>query len=626
MTDDGSQRLLARRQVLKGGLALGLFSITGGGLQGCASWGAGEGFRSVPLQSDPGFDRVIVPDGYRAEAFFSWGDAVLADAPPWRADASDDWQAQLRQAGDNHDGMAYFPFRESPDTHGLLVINHEYTNATLHPASRLGVVEGRRPLGEVRKEQAAHGLSIIEIRMDAGGRWQRVMPSAYNRRLTALTPMHISGPLAGHSLMKTCADPDGCEVLGTLNNCAMGVTPWGTYLMCEENWNIYFLNRDARDAASRPSHARYNIASRRQSPGKEYAWETVDARFDATPDAGQVHQGFVNEPHRFGWVVEVDPFDPASTPVKRTALGRCCREGATVVTGPDGRITVYSGDDTRGEYIYKFVTDVPVDPATTTLADHVLDRGTLFVARFDKDGSGRWLPLVWGANGLTPEAGFPDQGAVLVNARGAADVLGATPMDRPEWIAAHPATREMYVSLTNNDQRGNAQPIDAANPRPDNVHGQILRWREEDADPAATRFHWDLFLLAGETPGTATAATPAEHRGTIRGDAFSSPDGLVFDSAGRLWIATDYDDTAPHQQAMGCNQLLCADPVTREVRRFLVGPRGCEITGLAFAPDEKTLWINVQHPGISYPASDGKTRPRSTTVMITREGGGRVGT
>lgn len=624
MTDGGGP-WLARRQVLKGGLALGLFGITGGGLPGCASRPDTIGFASVPAQVHPGFDGVVVPEGYRADAFFSWGDAVLADAPPWRPDATDDWQAQSRQAGDNHDGMAYFPFPDAPDRHGLLVINHEYTNATLHPASRLGNINGKRPPDEVRKEQAAHGLSIIEVRKDAGGAWQRVLPSRFNRRVTALTPMRIGGPLAGHPLMKTVADPAGLEVMGTLNNCSMGVTPWGTYLMCEENWNIYFLNRDAADLERRPSHARYNIASRRLAPGKDYAWETVDPRFDATPGAGQAHGGYVNEPHRFGWVVEVNPFDPASTPVKRTALGRYCREGATVVMGPDGRIAVYSGDDTRGEYVYKFVAEARFQPGKTRPDAHVLDHGTLYVARFNSDGSGEWLPLVWGLHGLTPEAGFRDQAEVLVNARGAADVVGATPMDRPEWIAAHPTTREMYVSLTNNDQRGKTHAVDAANPRPHNVHGQILRWREEGDAPAATRFRWDLLLLAGETPETATAETPPEQCGSIEGDAFSSPDGLMFDYSGRLWIATDYDDSAPHQQTMGCNQLLCADPVTRQVKRFLVGPRGCEITGLAFTPDERTLWINVQHPGLSYPASDGETRPRSTTVMITRKDGGRIG-
>ncbi|MCQ4324082.1 Tat pathway signal protein [Stutzerimonas stutzeri] len=618
-----------RRGLLKGSLGLAGLAFLGGGLSACKAVAQRKsllGFEAIPPQLDPAFDSVQVAPGYSARVFFSWGDPVLADAPAWKADASDDWQAQLMQAGDNHDGMHFFPFPDAPDDHGLLVINHEYVNPPLHPHG-MNLVDGKRPLAEVRKEQAAHGVSVIEVRKDVQGRWQRVLPSRYNRRISTLTPMALAGPLAGHALMKTVTDPSGREVLGTLNNCSSGFTPWGTYLACEENWHNYFVNHDPDDLTARASHNRYGIAGSGLS--KNYGWETADPRFDATPDPRQPHGGHVHEPHRFGWVVEIDPFDPASTPVKRTAFGRYCRECSVLSLGEDGRMAFYSGDDTKGEYVYKFVPAGRYVPGADQSNRRLLDSGTLYVARFDADGSGEWLALEHGRNGLTAENGFPGQAEVLLNARVAADRAGATPMDRPEWVAVHPHSREVYVTLTNNDERGGRQPLDKANPRPHNLHGQIVRWREEGGDPTATRFQWDIFLLAGEPQGVRDAAgrpLAANLIGTIEGDRFSSPDGLAFDGEGRLWIETDYGDDEPVMQAMGTNQLLCADPVTREVRRFLVGPRGCEITGITWSPDYRAMWINVQHPELSFPASDGKTRPRSSTLLITKDDGGVIGT
>lgn len=618
----------SRRGLLKGGLGLAGVAFLGGGLSACGAVAARStllGFESVPAQLDPTFDSVQVPPGYRARVFFSWGDPVENDAPRWQPDASDDWQAQLLQAGDNHDGMHFFPFPEAPDEHGLLAINHEYVNPPLHPDG-MSLVDGRRPPAEVRKEQAAHGVSIIEVRKDAAGQWQRVYPSHYNRRISALTPMAVAGPLTGHDLLKTASDPSGTRIIGTLNNCSSGFTPWGTYLACEENWHNYFLNRDAEDLASRTAHARYGVSGGERS--KLYGWESADERFDATPDSSRPHGGHVNEPNRFGWVVEIDPFDPQSQPVKRTAMGRYCRECSVLSLGEDGRMAFYSGDDSRGEYIYKFVPAGRYVPGADQQNHQLLDEGTLYVARFDADGSGQWLALVHGQNGLTAENGFPSQAEVLLNARAAADRLGATPMDRPEWVAVHPRTREVYVTLTNNDQRGDKVAVDKANPRPQNLHGQILRWNEEGGDPTATRFEWEVFLLAGEPEGardTTGKPVPAHLTGTINGDSFSSPDGLAFDADGRLWIQTDYGDDEPVMQAMGTNQLLCADPRTREARRFLVGPRGCEITGITWSPDYRAMWINVQHPELSFPASDGQSRPRSSTVLITRDDGGVIG-
>jgi len=632
----------SRRRVLKGGLGLlaGPF-VASTLLSGCSNSQRQLpafqdsprpliGFRPVPVTNDPAYDRVDVPAGYTATPFFSWGDPVLEGAPKWQADATNTWKDQALQAGQNHDGMHFFPFPDKPNQHGLLVVNHEYINATLHPQGPSATEDNegrkRRQLAEVLKEQAAHGVSVIEIAKDADGQWQRVFPSTYNRRLTGYTPIAISGPCAGDDAMKTRDDPSGREVLGTLNNCAMGVTPWDTYLIAEENWKNYFVNRDPIDHARRREHYRYGIAA---GPNSHYNhWESADPRFNATPQDNHPYGGYVNEPNRFGWVVELDPFDPNAKPVKRTALGRIVREGCTCVQHPDGSLAFYSGDDSRGEYIYKFVPDGRFDRDNPAANRRLLDSGTVYVAVYFEDGGGQWRPLVWGQPGLTEADGFRNQAEVLINLRSAADAVGATPMDRPEWVAVNPYTRDGYVTLTNNVERGvdPAQPVNAANPRPENHHGQILRWRERDRHPLATRFEWELFLLAGKQPPAGKSWHSDHHYGTIDGDIFASPDGLWFDPQGRLWIQTDFNDGKAVYDAMGTNQMLCADPVTRQVRRFLTGPVGCEITGVTATPDGTTMWVNIQHPRRSYPASDGETRPRSTTLVITKDDGGVIGT
>lgn len=584
------------------------------------------GFKPLPPMLNLEFDGIQVPEGYQATPFFSWGDPVVKGAPEWKPDASDDRQAQSLQAGQNHDGMAFYPFPDAPNDHGLLVMNHEYVNPTLHANGFTSEDDEqgmtRRPEAEVKKEQAAHGVSVIEVHRRSNGQWQQVKDSRYGRRITATTPMAISGPLRGADTMKTASDPAGEEILGTINNCSMGATPWGTYLTCEENWKNYFVNRNAEDYQNRISHKRYGVASGNNS--EYYAWESVDARFNATPMDDQPHQGHVNEPNRFGWVVEIDPFNPDSQPRKCTAMGRLVRECATVAVDDNGTMAVYSGDDTRGEYVYKFIPNGRYRKDDRVGNDRLLDEGTLYVAVFHEDGRGEWRALQHGNLGLTARNGFHSQQDVLVNARAAADVLGATPMDRPEWVAVHPHSKDVYVTLTNNKHRGNKpdQPVDAANPRPDNLHGQIVRWREQGGRLDATEFTWEVFLLAGDRPGS---NAPENLTGTINGDIFSSPDGLWFDPQGRLWIQTDYGDDDEQNANMGTNQMLCADPATREVKRFLVGPKGCEVTGVTTTPDGRTMWVNIQHPSLSFPASDGKTRPRSSTVLITKSDGGVIG-
>jgi secreted PhoX family phosphatase len=487
---------------------------------------------------------------------------------------------------------------------------------------------------KVAKSQAAHGVSVIEITL-AEGRWTVVRPSQYARRITAQTPMRFTGPAAGHALLKTVADPTGTRVLGTVNNCANGATPWGTYLTCEENFNGYFVNptgdvKGVSDSGQKldilKGQTRYGIAK----TGFGYRWHEHDQRFDAARHP--------NEPNRFGWIVEIDPFDPHNEPVKHTALGRFKHEGAMVTLRADNHVVVYMGDDERNEYIYKFVSEGTYAPNDRAANLRLLERGTLYVARFNADGQGEWLALVHGQPGLDATAGFPSQAEVVVQTRAAADKVGATKMDRPEWIAVHPTTREVYCTLTNNSNRGTDKgpAVDPANPRAKNVYGHIICWREEGGDPKAGKFQWDVFVFCGDP-----AMAEADKHGTIKGDIFGSPDGLWFDARGVLWIQTDISTSVLNKgdyANIGNNQMLAVDPATGDTRRFLTGPNGCEITGVVTTPDGKTMFVNIQHPGetasersdpnnptavSAWP--DGKGRPRAATVVIRKTDGGVVG-
>ena len=613
----------ARRTVLQAATGLSLVALLAP-LSGCAATSAGArgpslGFKSVP----PSFtDKVVVPDGYSAQVLAPWGEPVgiAGNMPAFNPDASNTAAEQAVQMGMHHDGMQYYPLAGS--RRGLLAINHEYTDdGLLHPDGQKGWT-----LEKVRKAQAAHGVAVVEVELQ-GAHWQLVRPSPYARRITAHTPCAIGGPAAGHPLMRTAADPSGRTVLGTLGNCAAGATPWGTYLTAEENWSNYFTAADVPTAHEK----RWDI--RRAT---WYRWPEFDERFDTVR--------YPNEPNRFGWIVEIDPMDPTSTPVKRTALGRAAHEGATVAVTKSRRAVVYSGEDRAFEYIVRFVSRDAIRAATPLLnaakanAD-LLDHGTLFVARFDADGRGRWLPLVQGQGPLTAANGFADQGEVLVKTRQACDALGATKMDRPEWVAVSPLDGFVYCTLTNNAARGMpGQPgVDAANPRANNRMGQIIRWKE-DGDFDGETFVWNHLVLAGDP-----ANERAEAKGNIRGDAFSSPDTVAFDSAGRLWIGTDISNTlllkGEHRQ-LGNNALIACNPVSGEMRRFLTGPTGCEITAATWTPDERTLFINIQHPGetagsrndplqprrfSNWPDFSPVGRPRSATLAIRKDDGGLIG-
>lgn len=616
-------------QVSAGAAAAALFAPF---LPGCATApGPGPGarlrpgFTSIPPSSA---DHLVVPPGYVATPIAPWGEPIgLPGAmPAFRWDAGNTADEQAAQLGMHHDGIHYYPIDGS--RRGLLAMNHEYVDDGLLHTDGLKTWTAEK----VRKSQAAHGISIIEVEQAADGSWRMVRPSRLARRITATTPIAIGGPAAGHAMLRTAADPSGRLALGTFNNCASGKTPWGTYLSGEENFRFYFSAGERIDA----HHRRWGMV-------KEgfFRWAEHDPRFDMTQNP--------NEPNRFGWVVEVDPMDPQSTPVKRTALGRAAHEGAWVAVTRDGRAVVYSGEDARNEYIYKFVSRDRIRPAgngqTAAQANRdLLDHGTLHVARFDADGTGRWLPLVHGTGPLTPANGFADQGEVLVKARQASDAFGATRMDRPEWMAIDPLQGTVYCTLTNNADRGKpGQPgADAANPRNGNTHGHIIRWDEgalPGGDFDATVFRWNHLVLAGDP-----AQARPEARGTIRGDLFACPDGIAFDDRGLLWIQTDAHSSQMNRgefAAIGNNQMLACDVATGEMRRFLTGPVNGEITGMAMTPDGRTMFINVQHPGEtasdrSDPAEpakfsnwpDGRAggRPRSATVVIRRADGGIVGT
>nr|WP_123692237.1 PhoX family phosphatase [Stella humosa] len=576
---------------------------------------AATGFAAIPPGSD---DRDHVPAGYRSQVLLRWGDPVLADSPAFAIGAQDA-AAQARQFGYNCDFTCYFPLSTAGDSsrHGLLVVNHEYTvPGLMFPGLGADRDAGQRATREQAAiEMAAIGLSVVEVRHGAEG-WS-VVPGRYARRLTVTTPMHLSGPAAGHARMRTAADPAGRQVAGTFANCAGGQTPWGTVLTGEENFHFFF----GGGAAADPAGARYGM-----SPRSWYSWHRHDARFDRAQEP--------NEANRFGWIVEFDPYDPASVPVKRTALGRFKHEGATTVVCPDGRLAIYQGDDERFEYVYKFVTARAWNPADRAANRDLLDEGVLHVARFHEDGRLEWLRLVQGEGPLTAANGFPDQATVVIEARRAADLVKATPMDRPEDVEVSPVTGRAYVTMTNNNQRRPEQ-VTAANPRATNDHGHVIEMIPPDGpggtDHAATEARWDVLMVSGN---------PAVDAGTRygptaeAGDWLSCPDNLVFDPAGRLWVATDSGMRGG--AADGLYVTATTGPERGRARRFYRAPIGAEVTGPCFTPDGRTLFLSVQHPGMTagshfaapstrWPDFADGMPPRPSVIVITKDDGGPIG-
>jgi secreted PhoX family phosphatase len=592
------------------------------------------GFSSVPT----GFaDTVVVPDGYVAEVLIPWGTPILSGGPVWKKDGTNTWGEQAQQVGMHHDGMHYFPMGRGPEAsrRGLLVVNHEYIDMVLL-YSKTELESPTLTEAMVKKALAAHGVTVIAIAL-VNGTWQPV-DAPYNRRITGETPMAFSGPVsASHPKLSTGVPTTA--PLGTLNNCAHGYTPWGTYLTCEENWNGYFGSASAFTPT--PDEAAYGLSK----DGFGYRWHQGMARFDLN--------AYRNEPNRFGYVVEINPWDPSSTPVKRTALGRFKHEGATCVESR-GRIVVYSGDDEDKEYLYKFVGNASWR-SLIARGMSPLDHGTLYVAKFHDDGSGEWRPLVHGEGPLTPANGFADQADVILKTRTAADLQGATPLDRPEWVTVHPRTGDVFVTLTN----GTADIVPpnggAVNARKPNPYGHIVRIMETRRDHTETSFRWDIFALAGDPLYANNPALAGTYGGPVspnvdESNMFSSPDGIWIDPTGRMWIQTDISNSAQRRAArghdrIGNNAMLAADPQTGEIRRFLTGPNGCEITGVITTPDQRTMFVNVQHPGeetaffgaglpnkdnftavSSWPEHDPQGRARSATLVIRKIDGGPVGT
>jgi secreted PhoX family phosphatase len=569
-----------------------------------------------------------VAEGYEIRTLIRWGDPLFADAPEFDA-ARQSAAAQARQFGYNNDFLAFFPLPpEGPRgaDRGLLWVNHEYTNTGLmFPGLGAGrAAQSRASAEQVAVEMAAHGGSVAEIWRDMAGRWAVMRDSPLNRRITAETPMRLSGPAAGHARLRTSADPTGTRVLGMLNNCAGGQTPWGTLLTCEENINYYFGGTAAEASPQAAHYRRYGF---RREP--LYGWRRHVARFDLDQEP--------NEPNRFGWVVEIDPYDPHSVPVKRTALGRFKHEGCTQARCPDGRIAFYSGDDERFEYIYRFVTARPWNPRDRAANRDLLDEGTLSVARFRDDGRVEWLDLVHGRGPLTAANGFMSQADVVIEARRAAGLLGATPMDRPEDVEANPVTGRVYAMLTNNVRRTEAQ-AHGANPRASNLHGHVLENIPPGAyagraDHAPAEARWELFLLAA-APGIDPGAR--YHRATSAdGGWLSCPDNCAFDSKGRIWIATD---GAPRSAGVA-DGLYAADTTGQGralTRLFYQAPTGAEVCGPCFAPDERTLFLAIQHPGedpgssferpsTRWPDFREGVPPRPSVIAITKKDGGPIG-
>jgi len=660
------QSLLAqrfsRRDVLQAGIALAPLALSGCAPRTSApSAGSRLGFQ--PIKGSAA-DAVILPPGYTYDLLVRWGDSLFEGVPDLDAARLADGvllekgagELQSKQFGQNCDAIHFFALDARGDR-GILCVNNEFTDDALMYPGHAGFAGASRGAGRAYVEahpqivavsQAAQGVSIIEIVRERGA-WRRVKNSRYARRITATTPIDIGGPARGAALMRTAADPNGTRALGTFANCAGGRTPWGTYLTAEENFQDYFGNyallqqqRGADDPVVL-AHACYGMWSTHSL----YGWEAADSRFDLIQNP--------TEPLRFGWIVEIDPMDPTRPPVKRTALGRFAHECASTFVAPDGRVAVYMGDDAKFEYVYKFVTAERFDPKNPAANRDLLDKGTLYVARFDANGSGEWLPLVYDEKGpLNAAAGFRDQAEVLIKARAAAWLLGATPMDRPEDVEVNPLTGRIYIACTNNDRRTAESSVahyrgreidfgpNAANPRALNRYGHIVEIRETGDDHTSTTFSWEVFLLGGDSRdgkliASVTEATSdtAYYAGFTKADEVSpigSPDNLGFDRDGNLWVVTDGDQ--PDGSNNGCWVCPTTGPERGRLQRFMSGPIGAEICGCSFAPDGETLFLCIQHPGsggsVTEPIShwpDGPgTQPRASVIAVRKEGGGAVGT
>jgi uncharacterized protein len=636
------EQVLARRTFLKGAaVAAGMLVIKPSAVAGATHSRCPAPLTFVPLQV-PNADTVTVPPGYDAQVVLRWGDPLFRGTPEFDVENQTP-EAQSRQFGFNCDFVGFLPFSDDKDEKhddddkhdhdhdrhdhhhddkrekkGLLFVNHEYSDGrTMFPT----YVPGQPTREQVDIELAAHGISVVEIKYGKLSHVPRVEGwkyefSRYNRRVTAESTILITGPAAGHELLKTSADPTGRRVRGMLNNCSAGKTPWGTVLTCEENFNQYFANNSSlpADDPRKAIHTRYGLTS----GASERRWEQHYDRFDIAKEP--------NEPFRFGYVVEIDPFDPYSIPKKRTALGRTKHEAATTVVSKHGHAVVYSGDDERFDYMYKFVSEKKIKSRSCKDNSDLLDTGTLYVAKFNDDGTGRWIPLVAGEGALAAWT----QAEICIKTRLASDQVGATRMDRPEDIETNPVNGKLYCVMTNNTNRGatGSPAPDAANPRAINRHGHIIELAEDDDDAAAKTFSWDIFVLCGDPNNAADGTYFAGWDGFV--SPISSPDNIAFDAEGNLWIATD-GQPGTLQKADGVYAVPVEGPQRGFLRQFLSSPNASEVCGPEFTPDNKTFFVAIQHPGeggtVNAPTStwpDGVTPARPSVVAIQNDGGDRV--
>ena len=631
------QRRIDRRGLLKAGAAAVAVVLAPSVVSGEAATPGrirgvrpSPGIKFQPLAPQPATAASVkVAEGHDQGVLLAWGDAVVPGSPEWDP-LNQSEAAQEMQFGYNCDyiGWHVIPVGSGQGERGLLWVNHEYTNEELMFVD----YDPENPTqNEVDVAIAAHGGSIVELRRDADGRMRVEPGSEYNRRITGTTPMRISGPAAGHEWLKTGTDPSGTMVNGTLNNCAGGITPWGTVLTAEENFHQYFSHVDemSDDDERKSVHERYGL------PGgsSDRRWERYHGRFSCAD--------VPNESFRFGWVVEIDPMNPDSTPVKRTALGRFRHEGATWGSSPSGRVVFYSGDDARFEYMYKYVSDEAWDPLKRGMGQSVLDEGVLYVAKLNDDGTGEWLPLIYGEGPLTEEHEFTSQGDVLVKTRLAADLLGATKMDRPEDMQQNPVNKKVYVALTNNTRR-TEEDIDPANPRADNVNGHILEITEDKDDAVSESFSWEIFILCGDPEDGSTyfAGFPKEAVSPV-----ANPDNVNFDAAGNLWISTDGQPRSL-EQADGLYVVPMEGPERGNLQGFLSVVAGAECASFEFVNDYRNMFVSVQHPAegtdLNHPElldpedipvpgpgeaqwPDGGYFPRPAVIQVWANNGGRIG-
>lgn len=692
-----AERHISRRGVLKGGAGLTCAAFFGAlPLTGCMTTQTAYAkalpprpkalkFKAVPHYKG---DEMVVADGYNATAFLHLGEPLVDGIEPFRDDRMHAGESFVYRMGDNHDGMWFFgmtggKYDPKQSDRALLAMNHEYTNENLHPqgfattedANAEPIFKKRRNAQDVRRDTNAHGVSVVELKRKKDGKYEMVKNSRFNKRYTSNTLTHMAGVAKGSELLKTKFDPKGVSTRGINNECGAGLSPWGTFLTTEENFlNVFARGKDKDKIGAHADRALARYGLKEDSTGGGYLWHTVSdseavipeefSRWEATAKADTATEDYRNAFNTFGYIIEIDPFNPSSNAIKRTSLGRFAHENCAFAPAKEGEpVVFYMGDDARGEYIYKFVSKAKWSKSDIgggqRAGDKYMNEGTLYVAVFNDDGTGQWKPLVHGQNGLdhtNTSYPFKDQADVVVHARLAGDRLGATKMDRPEWVSVSPITGEVYVTLTNNKYRGDdiadkdkakKQDLNGANPRSYNAkgnpNGHIIRWHEKDNNHAATSFVWDIYLFAAPNDLTAQNLSKLSADNDL-----SSPDGLYFDPRGVLWIQTDdgaYTKTTncmllaalPNQVGDGAVLQTSAGQTTRmgafasedTLKRFFVGPKGCEITGITMTPDMKTLFINIQHPGedapeVAWGAVAGGKVPRSATVMITKNDGGVI--